>query len=68
MYYERLHHPISTVKIDRTVMLEAMSVAEFSKGGFFPNYKTKRSSKKYIQRVFGSNDPGNYVPDKLIFN
>lgn len=48
------------VTIAHGVMLEAESLAQFSAGGYHPSYKTKKANKKWIQKIFGSNNKVNF--------
>lgn len=49
MYYPTYHN--STQKLPGSLFLEAVSIAEFSKGGISP-LKTKTASKKFFLKWF----------------
>lgn len=48
------------VKIEDGVLFEASSLASLSGGGTHPSYKTAKANKKWIQKIFGSNDKTNF--------
>ena len=52
--------------IEHGVFLEAQSLAEFSRGGYDINFKTKKARIRYLKTVFGSSDKKNFKGDELI--
>lgn len=54
------------IKIERGVLLEAESLAQFSRGGTHPGYKTKKANQRYIKEVFGSNEKSNWMGEYLL--